>query len=686
VTGGRFDRLDARAFISLPLSNTLKSSLTFSSKDREGYQKRIPFPGGPIVTDPPEAFIDPTQTFPAGLDSSDAEGGIDEFTVRAKLLWEPSDRLSATISADRTRIDQPAMPNSILATTENVPGPLLGLAENNIPGSGLDVVTGTSGFASFAGLYNFCIGATPADIAARNAQGICGPRGTIIKPENIIQGLGGLNTDGDPNNDRLPYDSRYITDDIDETYATGQSLTDMDIEGYSLTVDFDINDELALKSITAYRELDWATGLDLDGSPIDILGTSPTFGMFQDQFSQEVQLIGTALGGNLSYVVGAMYFEEDGGLQDTVNFSSGLLQILGPNDLSTENWGIFAQIDWRLSELIGVTIGGRYTEEDKTFLGGQTDNNGFSYKLFNVPATIDPAILTAAAPLVGFPEPDQPLRYFIDEEQKQKFDNFDPRIAVQFYPADDLMFYGSYATGLKTGGWSTRLSNPLDFAPSFSEETVETWEVGMKAQFLGNRLQVNAAAFTSDFEDIQLNFQLGVSPTIQNAGDAEIEGVELEIVAVPTPALMINMSLGWIDAEFTDVLEPAQVAPNAFQAGVFPGAELPKTPEWQFNISPSYDIPLNDGASVRILVDYTYQSELWNDTERTFLLEREATDMLNANVTYTSADGAWDVVLGGTNLLDERYLTTGQAQIGGGQIYGTFSRPEEWYFTVRYRH
>jgi len=84
-------------------------------------------------------------------------------------------------------------------------------------------------------------------------------------------------------------------------------------------------------------------------------------------------------------------------------------------------------------------------------------------------------------------------------------------------------------------------------------------------------------------------------------------------------------------------------------------------------------------GSVTLVADYTYTSPLWNDTERTLLLRREETNIVNASVTWRSATERWSLTAGVTNLLDERYLVTGQAQIAGGVIYGTYSRPAEWY-------
>ena len=82
------------------------------------------------------------------------------------------------------------------------------------------------------------------------------------------------------------------------------------------------------------------------------------------------------------------------------------------------------------------------------------------------------------------------------------------------------------------------------------------------------------------------------------------------------------------------------------------------------------------------LADVTFTSTMKNDTEGTFLLDRPSTTVLNGSITYRAPGGNWELTAGGTNLTNERYLTTGQAQLAGGQIYGTYSRPAEWYARV----
>jgi iron complex outermembrane receptor protein len=693
ATTGSFDRVQLGGTADIPLSDSLKSSVTFSMKKRQGYMTRIPFPVQPGQTAAYD-FNSPTDYKASAYDVGGThEGGDDSWNARVKLKWDNGGRARFIATADFSDVDQEQLPNKLLGTAEFVGGPFA--PSNPWPGQAFNAIDPVDGHL-FAGLYNFCINSTPAQIAARNAANLCGPRGTPLNPSLLVSGLASVNVDANPNNNRLPYDSRFVTSNIDETYANGNNLSKLHNWGVAGTLEFDLSDALTLKSITAYRSMHWTTAMDLDGSPLVMLGTS--FDMNQTQVSEELQLNGTALNDTLKYVVGLYYFRESGDLHDFVTFSEGLLQIDGPNDLWTRNYAGFAQIDWRATDLIGVTLGGRYTKENKEFEGFQADLDGFNYKLSNfsvtnpvayVPCgTGNPALAAsynACRVAQGFPDPNYALRYYIPGTQKKDFNNFAPKVGVQLHPNPDMMVYGSWSKGYKTGGWTTRLSNPIvpAVAPDFDEEKATTYELGVKTQLLEKRLNLSAAIFQTDYDGIQLNFQEGVSPTIRNAGDARLKGGELELNAAITDAFTVSASFGYNDAKYTRIEPQALVAANPFQLGTAVGGELPKTPKTKLNISPRYEFALAEGAAVVLIADYTRTSSMRNDTEGTLLINRPGTDMFNAGITYKAGSGNWDVTVGGTNLSDERYLTTGQTQVAGGQIYGTYNRPREWYLTLK---
>ena len=101
----------------------------------------------------------------------------------------------------------------------------------------------------------------------------------------------------------------------------------------------------------------------------------------QDQFSQEFQLLGKMLDDRLNYVFGLYYFTEDGFVHDFVPFE-GLLYVYDyQNDVDTESYAAFLHADFEITDRLTLIAGGRYTEEDKSFIGGQADLNGFGYKI-----------------------------------------------------------------------------------------------------------------------------------------------------------------------------------------------------------------------------------------------------------------------------------------------------------------
>lgn len=642
VVIGEHGQMEVRGSADLPIiEDKLLSTFTFSSTERDGYVDRVPYTNqGYYISDPVTAY--PRSNY--GNTGNDTEGGENAFTMRGKFLLHATDSLDFTLSVDYQEIDQEGAANTLLDAypLEGVPGELFGTA------------------------YNLCVNTPasllPADVGG-NFQALCGPRGTIGTS------LAGVNVDDDPSNDRLTLSRDFISGDIDKSYATGPSFSYVENKGISLITDFAINENMSLKSITAYRDLEWSSAMDADGTPITIV--EPGFNMNQEQLSQELQLTGTAFDARLDYVFGVYYFEEEGDLHDFVPFAEGLLQVDGLNTFDTTSWAVFTHLNYKVTDNLSLTLGARYTEEEKEFEGAQTDPNGFLYKLvFGV--QLD-EINDQFRQMLGFPDPSDPLRFYPPGTQKKSFDNFSPRIGFEYTIGDDAMVYGSYSMGYKTGGWTTRLSAPLAEAPDFEEEEAETYELGFKSELFDNRVRLNGAVFFTEYDGIQMTQTEGISPTTVNAGVAEIKGAELELQWAVAEGFTLTSSLGYIDDEYTELL-----------AGVMAGDRLPKTPELKFNIAPRYEMSLNSGAALIFNGDYTWTDELYNNTENTELLKRDSYEMLNASVTFEEPEGKWAVTFGGNNLLDERYLTTGQFQVGGAITYGTYNRPKEYYMKLSF--
>ncbi|MEN7538247.1 TonB-dependent receptor [Aurantiacibacter flavus] len=670
VTVGSYERLDIAATIDIPLAETLRTNVTVASNNRRGFQKRVPFVTNErFVEESPRIFRE------SGYDTNEYAGGINDWTIRGKAIWEPTDRFTATISGDYYKSDTSGLPNVILDVLEDFGGNFAGPGAPAIPGTALTPGAGLN----FAGVYNFCIGATQAEILARNAQSFCNnPRGNELLPNEQISPLGSVNVDGDPNNDMLVWNDRFISSDWDESFATGINFSKTETWGLSANLAYDLSDQITLRSITGYRELSWRSGFDADNSPGSFFTVSNMAD--QSQFSQELQLLGNFDIGTsqLDLVLGAYYFEEEANALDHVAIGAGIWTAEGPIDLETESVAFFGQADWRVTEWLGFTVGARYTEEDKQIDIAQTDLSSFNYDLLNCPVNgtgFIPGVGTVPCSVFArFPHPDEPLRLYTRDTPPRNFSNFSMKLGVQLHPTDDVMVYGSYTEGYKSGGWSTRASVPIAAPIVFQEETAATFEAGVKSTLFDGRLQANLAAFSTSYDDVQLLIQVGPNPQIGNFGTATIRGIEADFLIDLGDYVSITASAGLMDSELDELTNTS--APNYLQLGLVDGAELLKVPDVTFNISPRIDVPVGDHAIV-LLADYTYTSKMWNDSQRSFLLRRPETNVINASVTFEHDDG-WSIAGGVTNLTEERFIVNGLTS-SAGQVYGSPNRPREFY-------
>ena len=632
-----------------------------------------------------------------------------------------------------------------------------------VPGASLPVVFTPLGGPNLMGnFYNLCI-VTPASALAsgqfNNTNGLCGPLavGTWNSTTGAFRGnglgfpgspaLGGVGAVGVPNSvlqgliAAYPSVAPFVTQgangigsviypgqtpriywnlanthtgNIDRTYSNGPSFAKSNSYGGSATFDWQIDPSLKFKSITGWRAIGWNIGTDLDGSPESMQEVTDSQG--QHQFSQEFQLNGKAVNDRLNYAAGLYYFTEAGYVHDYVPFDTGYLYVYDyQNDVKTDSYAGYAHLDFKLTDDWGLTAGGRYSDERKHFIGGQGDLNGFSYKLLgcldpSAPAANFPqyiAFATAAhAPTtgtcqqaLGFPDPNNALRYFPNSGDSQSWNVFTPTFGTQYHITPDVMAYASYSKGFKSGGWTTRLSNPIlnPAQARFNPEYDKTFELGLKSQWFDRHLQADIAVFESKYTDIQLNVQEGPSPVYQNAGNATIKGAELELASTFDNGLSLNFAAGYLDAYYTylnpclvyfanpatDVCSAASGAQYVAGFGGFHyGSELPKTPKTKFSLSPTYDFHVGNDGTVRIAADYTYVAHMFNDGPNTVLLERSATHTVNASIHYIPPGKRFEFIAGGTNLSDDRYLTVGSTNYTAGEVVGSYSLPRMWYVTI----
>jgi len=476
----------------------------------------------------------------------------------------------------------------------------------------------------------------------------------------------------------VPYTlEEFLPGEKDQTLATGPTGTDLESFGATLTFSWSLP-LFDFKSITSYRDTEGGFYRDPDNSSIAITETTnPNYS--HEQFSQEVQLTGRGFNERLQYVLGAYYFEENGTddvfvpIYGALPTPAGLIALpLYINNYVTvdnDSKAVFGQGTFDLTEQIAVTFGMRYTE----------DNKGFGYRQYISP---DPfpgniAVLALLGPPVTAPGPAEQLVLW--DQVSEKFDELNFRAGLEYQLRDDTLLYFTYADGYKSGGFNYRYvvprANPLPFDP----ETLESYEIGVKWQGLNDRLRINAAGFISEYSDVQIQlFETGGGPLTQNAGVADIIGMEVELTAALHERLLLNAGFGYIDAEYDALNLPTT---NVAQA-VNLDTRLPNTPETTVNISVEYTHPLSWG-SLAVRGDYRYTDDLYNDAQNSPFLYQDGYSMVNASLSLTV--GSWEVSVFGVNLTDKRVITSGDSNFGLGFHEANYNRPREFGGLVRYR-
>lgn len=600
ISLGRYDRLDARASVNIPIADTLAANIAVSSKKRDGYVENL-HPGSPDLGD------------------EDAQSG------RLALRWTPSDNFEVNFSADATKEREAPAPNVLLAVDETAIFPLAW--------NGGAFPINRYGIPSDPSCANMADPSRLSNPLCFNSQWIAGPHKT--------------------------YSTHTTPNDFVNTNFIGRGMkpeSDLDLWGTSLTAEWAITDKLTLKSITAYRDLDGYWARDTDHSPLVILQTLNEYE--QDQFTQELQLQGTAMNERLQWITGLYYFEEEGCHLDIVELAGAVFDSGGCIDNTSK--AVFGQATYDITEKLSVTVGLRWTDEDKRFTPDSSvaQDNGLG-----IPAGV------LVLPM---------------EEGKVTDEEVDPYLNIAYRWTESLMTYASYSEGFKGGGFTQRVFPPRTDVPDFQPEFVKAYEVGFKSDWFDNRLRLNGAVFFTDYTDLQVNVDetsLGrvgeIGVITRNAAEAEIFGFELELLALPADGWMIEAGVGYLDAEYSEISGLAQ------DAGLTKGHELVNTPEWSVTTGISYRWEVGGLGTLIPRVDYSYTSKVYNNALNTPLLTQSSVELVNASLAFDSSDEKWSAAIAVHNLTDEDYLVTGNDDPGSGIIEGVYAMPRTWSVRIK---
>ena len=549
---------------------------------------------------------------------SDGEdlGDEDMYTGQLALRWKPSDSFSMTLRADYTKEEENGSPFVFRAMNEAA------------------TFVGAASIA--AGCPNILDPFPPPLLVGPLADPRCG---------NDAQALGEFNNGG--------------------TYPASSS---MENRGASLVADWDINDTWSLKSITSDRRLEWTGTRDADNTPLLILHTNYT--SESDQFSQEFQ-VGVDTD-RLDGVIGIYYFDEE-------SFDRLLVPLGNPGTsydtqrvaMETEASAAFTEWTFKFTDAFSATAGIRYTEETK----------GLQAIMFNVaPATAaEPAAPTALCPFAGPPPTQTGCLFLTTNDFEREFTSTTKSASLQYRFNERIMTYLSWSEGFKSGGYNQRYNAaPPGNAPiSFGAETAESYELGLKLD-PSDTLRINLAFFSTDYDDIQMTYRLGVVPLLFNAGVATIAGGELELEYLPTDDFRVDMSVGYLDTEFDSITPPPPFGPVTPTATATLSSRLPFTPEWQGHLGMSYSFHVGSKWLLTPRVDASYtDSQFFDAGNSPEIAQNEAVTLLNASVALESEDEKWRFVLSGNNLTDELYPVAGTSSLTTASGYAEiiYARP-----------
>lgn len=433
--------------------------------------------------------------------------------------------------------------------------------------------------------------------------------------------------------------------------------------GASLTATWIINDDLEFKSITAYRELD-AQFIRAWGHGPSLVFQNTTDAYTSEQFSQEFQLNGTSLGGNLRWVSGLYFFTEDGFESDTVALATppGFGVSARPDDeftVENKTIAVFGQGTYNLNEDLHLTLGLRYTKEEKT--GGSEATVSSGERVF---FGIEPIETSNVTPYIS-------LSYDLDEYS---------------------MTYASFSQGFKSGTFSTRTPDPDYYLnadgtaqnlPTAKQEEVDAFEIGLKSELFEGTLRSNIALFRSEYTDIQVSAPDNVNTIFVNGGDAVLQGFEAELTYLVTEELILSTAIGLMDAEYT------KINPGI---PLYEDTEIYGTPDYTVSIGAEYTFRIGE-ADLTANLDWNFVDDQVLDSQSTFpepagLVKNEhiyedGYNFGNLSLVYIPDHDEWSVSLHVNNLSDAEYRVGAQDKTSDkisapfGVTSSHYNRPRE---------
>lgn len=422
-------------------------------------------------------------------------------------------------------------------------------------------------------------------------------------------------------------------EDIITTQVATDEAQNVESDLYILSIDRETRWG-QIKFISGYREVDVEA----------IVTISPGLGFTRqdkpdlENFTAELQLNGLFLNEKLELTSGLYYFDETTHEDQTITtyeeirevisiFPEQVIRIIAENE--SESLSAYLQGDYSLTDKMRLTLGGRYTSDERNMDG--------TYSQLGEAAT--------------------PLRFDYDESE------FNYLVSFDYLFSDDVLGYAKTGTGYRSGGAGLAPDPERSgLWQSFDPEDVTNYEVGLKSEWLDNRLRVNAALFYQDYENYQysaISVATGIPQRLATVSDATIQGGEIELTALLPANFSFALTYGHTDSEI--------------DGGVADGDPLPNIPEKTMSVILGKYLPTDVGDfDLRLIFDWRDESY----SQVGFIDESTLDDRELLNIVATYTNGPWTVTGYVNNALDEEFYN--------GLIYGPSSSQAFGLFGVNY--
>ena len=463
----------------------------------------------------------------------------------------------------------------------------------------------------------------------------------MVEDNSNARGSQRLNDDWGP-----AMESRYNT--LTDLPVASDKVTS---SGGSIKLESQFTDAWGMKLIGAYRESDSKTFIDFEALDAPIFNVPAHY--YDDQTSFEAQF--NFEGDRLAAVMGAFYYDGDACGSFNVVLGTYGLTDLTHGCVNTESISVYGDASYAITDKMNLSLGGRWNQDDKTasvFVGrylGVLEGNETAFNPDDIPSNLIPLSVSS------------------DYTNSNTFDDFTPRISLDYAWNDNVMAYVSYTNGFKSGGFDMRGNQAVfpDTVNGYDSESVDNYEIGLKTTSLDGRLIFNLTAFYADYTDVQITTQSFVIiegiPTnvtaVQNAGKQVNQGLELESVWTPNENFRLTGMVGLLNADITEFLSSDPANPGNI-VDISGDVDPLFSPDVTLNITPEFFWGMGDGEGyARISYSYIDDVKVMNLTPS--IGDQPAYGLLGATIAYTTGSGHWRFAANASNLTDERYLQAG---------------------------